>query len=125
MRIVFYLHLLGAAVWVGGLIVMSALAPAVRRATEDRSVISAMAQRFGVVSWIALGALVLTGAILAFDSWSQTLTVKVGLTLVVALLAAWHSVMGRAMTSRTRGVSQGLILVLSLVILWAAIGLDQ
>ena len=123
MTLVFYIHLLAATVWVGGLIVMATLVPAVRETTDDRAVLSAMARRFGTVSWLALGTLVLTGVILAFDSWSQTLVIKVGLTLVVALLAGWHSVMGSAMTARRRGLIQGLILILSLAILWAAISL--
>ena len=88
MTVVFYFHLLGATVWIGGLIVMGALVPVVRKATDDRAVIQAMARRFGVVSWIALAVLVVTGGVLAIDHWSQTLIIKVGLVLIVAMLAA-------------------------------------
>lgn len=123
MSFVFYTHLLAATVWVGGLIVMAGLVPAIRGVTDDRSVIQAMARRFGVISWVALGVLVLTGAVLAMDNWSQTLIVKTGLVLLVAMIAAWHSVMGNAQSARTRGATQGVILVLSLLILWAAISI--
>ena len=82
-----------------------------------------MARRFGVISWIALALLVVTGGVLAIDKWSQTLIIKIGLVLVVTMLAAWHSVMGREQSPKTRGATQGVILLLSLLILWAAISL--
>ncbi len=47
---------------------MGGLVPAVRKATDDRAVIQAMARRFGVISWIALGVLVVTGGVLATDN---------------------------------------------------------
>ena len=117
---VFYLHLLGATVWIGGLIVLGGLVPAVRQATDDREVIKAMARRFGVISWSALGLLVLTGGYMAVDFWSQTLAIKIGLVLLVAMLAGWHSIAGSQQSPRTRGMIQGAILVVSLVILWVA-----
>jgi len=123
MSFVFFIHLLAATVWVGGLIVMAGLVPAVREVTDDRSVIQAMARRFGVISWVALGVLVLTGAALAIDNWSQTLIVKIGLVLLVTMIAAWHSVMGSAQSARTRRATQGVIVALSLLILWAAISI--
>jgi putative copper export protein len=121
--VVFYLHVLSATVWIGGLIVMGGLVPAVRKATDDRAVIQAMARRFGVISWIALGVLVITGGVLATDNWSQTLIFKVGLVLIAVMLAAWHSVMGSNQSPKTRGVTQAVILLLSLVILAAALNL--
>ena len=120
---VFYIHLLGATVWIGGLIVMGGLVPAVRKATDDRAVIQAMARRFGAISWIALGLLFVTGGILAIDNWSQALIIKVGLVLMVMMLAAWHSVMGSDQSPKMRGAIQGVILVLSLLILAAAVAL--
>jgi len=123
MSFVFFIHLLAATVWVGGLIVMAGLVPAVREVTDDRSVIQAMARRFGVISWVALGVLVFTGAALAIDNWSQTLIVKIGLVLLVTMIAAWHSVMGNAQSARTRRATQGVIVALSLLILWAAISI--
>ena len=123
MSFFFFIHLLAATVWVGGLIVMAVLVPAVREVTDDRSVIQAMARRFGVISWVALGVLVFTGAALAIDNWSQTLIVKIGLVLLVTMIAAWHSVMGNAQSARTRRATQGVIVALSLLILWAAISI--
>lgn len=118
MRVIFYLHLLGATVWVGGLIVLGSLVPAVRKVTDDRMVIRAIAQRFGVVSWTALGLLVVTGLVMAFDRvWGTALMTKIGLVVVSAILAAWHTVGARDQSPALRGAIQGSILILALVIL--------
>lgn len=118
MKVIFYVHLLSATVWVGGLIVLGGLVPAVRSATDDRSVIQAMARRFGVISWIALGLLVLTGTLMVFDRvWTGTLIAKIGLVMLSALLAVWHTVAARDQSPAVRGAIQGVILILALVIL--------
>jgi putative copper export protein len=119
--ILFYFHLLAATVWIGGLIVLGGLIPAVRSVTDDRNVIRAMARRFGVISWTALGTLVLTGGVLAIHHvWSRTLILKVGLVLVTAMLAAWHTLAARDQSPRVRGIIQGVIMALGLVILGLA-----
>ena len=122
--IVFYIHLLAATVWIGGLIVLGGLIPAVRDVTDDRKVIQAVARRFGVISWTALGTLVLTGGVLAIDHvWNRTLILKVGLVLITAMLAAWHTIAAREQSPRVRGIIQGAILALGLVILGLATSL--
>lgn len=124
MRVVFYLHIIGAAVWVGGLIVVAALVPAVRKATDDREVIRAVARRFGVISWVALALQVTTGIIMILDrAWDQTLMLKIGLVMVSALLAAWHSVASRGQSAALRGATQGVILILALAIVWVGTAL--
>jgi len=121
LRFVFYIHLLSATVWVGGLIVLGGLVPAVRKTTDDRSVIQAIARRFGVMSWTALGLLVLTGTLMVFDrAWTGTLIAKIGLVMLSALLAAWHTMAAREQSPAVRGAIQGVILILALVILWLA-----
>ena len=120
--LVFYVHILGAKVWIGGLIVVAALVPAVRKATADREVIRAIARRFGVVSWIALGTQVLTGAWMAADRvWDTVLITKVSLVLVSAILAGWHTMAARSQSPALPGAIQGAILVLALLILGLAI----
>ena len=124
MDIVFYLHLVAATVWIGGLIVVAALVPAVRKVTTDREIIRAIARRFGVISWIALGTLVFTGAWMAADRlWDTVLITKVSLVLVSAVLAAWHTLAARNQSPALRGAVQGVILILALVILGLAINL--
>ena len=118
MNIVYYLHVLGATVWVGGLITLGALVPAVRRATDDREVLRSMARRFSLISWSALALQVATGLWMAIDRfpWSTTLNWKIGLVLISALLAAWHTTMAREQSPAVRGAIQGAILALALVI---------
>jgi len=122
--ILLYLHILGAAVWVGGLIVVGSLVPAVRDVTDDRDVIRAVARRFGVVSWIALAVQVTTGSLMLFDRvWNTTLSVKIALVLLSAILAGWHSLAARNQSPAVRGAIQGVILLLALLIVWLAIQL--
>lgn len=124
MDVLLYLHILGATVWVGGLITVALLVPAVRATTEDREVVRAVARRFGVVSWTALAVQVTTGTLLILDrAWTTTLSVKIGVVMVSAMLAAWHSLAARDQSPRVRGAIQGIILILALVIVWLAIQL--
>lgn len=118
MNVVYYLHVLGATVWIGGLITLGALVPAVRRTTDDREVLRSMARRFGVISWTALGVQVATGLWMAMDRfpWSAALNWKVGLVMISALLAAWHTTMAREQSPAVRGSIQGAILLMALVI---------
>ncbi len=123
MDILYYLHVLGATVWVGGLITLGGLVPAVRRVSEDKEVLRAMAKRFGVISWSALGIQVVTGLLIALDRfpWTPALHWKVGLVLVSAVLAGWHTVMARDQSPAVRGAIQGAILLLALAIVALAI----
>lgn len=124
MELAYYLHLLGTAVWVGGLIVIAATIPAVRRVTEERAVIAAIARRFGVVSWAAMALLVVTGLILlAGQSWTGLLLVKAALVLASILLASWHTLGARTHPPSTRALLQSTILLLALVILGLAVAL--
>lgn len=124
MRVVLYLHILGATVWVGGMIVVAALVPALRKATDDIEVVRAAARRFGTASWAALALQVTTGIILIFDRvWTGPLMLKIGLVMVSALLALWHQFFARDQSPAMRGAMQGLLLALGLVIIWIATGL--
>ncbi|MFQ5522149.1 MAG: hypothetical protein ACE5F5_01035 [Acidimicrobiia bacterium] len=114
---VFYFHLLAATVWVGGLIVLAGLVRAVRQVTDDRAVLQAIARRFSVLSWTALGVLVATGIIQVLDRpLTGVLLAKIGLVLISAMLAAWHTVAAREQSPAVRGAIQGIILVLALAI---------
>jgi len=61
-----FLHLLAAAVWIGGQIVLAALVPALRAAGPD--VPAAAARAFSRVAWPAFAVLLVTGA------WNLTAT---------------------------------------------------
>lgn len=123
MKTILYLHLIAATVWVGGLIVLASLVPAVRKVTPDRTVLQAIARRFGRVSWVALAVLVTTGlwmVSLGFG-WSNVLITKVSIVGVTAAIALWHSLAARNQSPAVRGILQSLVLVLSLVIVALAI----
>lgn len=125
MTYLLYIHVVAATVWVGGLIVMAGIVPAVQEVTDDRTVLRALAQRFGVLSWSALGILVITGIAMLLIGFnlSTTLTAKIGLVFASAALAAWHTVSARHQTPRRRGMIQATILLLALAIVALAINL--
>ena len=106
------------------MIVVAALVPALRKATDDLEVVRGAARRFGTVSWVALALQVTTGIILILDRvWTGQLVLKIGLVMVSALLALWHQLIARDQSPAMRGAMEGLILGLGLVIIWIATGL--
>ena len=113
-----FAHLLGAAIWTGGLITLAVLVTALRRAGADRALLQAAARRFGAASWSALGVLVVTGIWQVQElslSWTyDRLVLKI--TLVVL-----HQVTARRSSPALRGALQGLILVVSIGIFAAAV----
>lgn len=122
MQFLLYVHVIGAAVYVGGLITLALLVPAIRKATDDRSVIQAAARRFGVISWTALGLQVTTGTLMVLNRvWTQTLILKLGLVMLSVMIAAWHQVAARDQSPKVRGAIQGIILALALAIVWLAL----
>lgn len=124
MGLVFYLHLLAATVWVGGLITLGVIMSAARGANEDRIILSAIARRFGALSAAAMAVLVVTGLIQAARyGWTGLLLIKVSLVLASILLTIWHALGARTQPPATRGLIQGSILILALVILGLAVAL--
>jgi len=127
-----WIHLIATSVWVGGLITLAALVAAVRSVGADRSVLRAMAQRFGTVSWTAMGVAVITGVVqlsrsdvsLSDDSgYAATLFIKLTLVGVTAGLALFHQLTAKTSSPAVRGAAQGLILLTSLGIVAAAVAL--
>lgn len=122
--VVRFVHLLGAMVWVGGLITLGALVPAMRRAGADRSMLQAVARQFGRVSWTGFGLAVLTGGWAVIDYLDRpALPWKLGAVALAGGLALWHQLGAREQSPRTRGILQGLILLVSLGIVAAAVAL--
>lgn len=119
-----FLHLLGAMVWVGGLITLGALIPALRRAGADRAMLQAVARQFGRLSWVAFSLAVLTGGWAIIDYLDDpALPWKLGSVALAGGLALWHQLVARDQSPRTRGILQALILVASLGIVAAAVAL--
>ena len=101
-----FLHVLGAACWVGGMIVLGAVAvPAARRAGDraaGRRVVTSAARRFGAVGALAFVALAATGFALihhrgiALDDlgesdYGRRILAKIGLLAAMGVVALLHA----------------------------------
>ena len=117
--IVRWLHVLAMAFFVGGQLFLAAAVVPVERQAPDRERLRAIARRFGWGSLIALVVLVITGSALAghFGDWGRReLSIKLALVAVVAVVTVWH------MRRPNNHALEGLVFVLSLVIVF--LGLD-
>ncbi len=116
-QVAFWLHLLGAATWTGGLVVLAALVPALRRAGADRSILQAAARRFSVVGWAAMALAVLTGLwlMMSYEVPLALLGWKVGLVGAIVVLTAVHQLTASRTSPALRGTVQGVILLLSIL----------
>lgn len=125
LEILKWIHLLAAAVWTGGLIVLAFLVDAIRKQTDDREILRAMARRFGVVSWTALGIAIVTGFAMYTDydlPWSRFQT-KGTLIVIVVVLALVHQFTAKKSSPAVRGILQMAILIVSVLIFGAAVAL--
>jgi putative copper export protein len=120
-----WLHLVAAATWTGGLIVLAALVLALRRAGAERSLLQATARQFGKVSWAAMAVALATGvAQVELHGWPWTygrLHAKLGLVALTVALALWHQRTAATSSPAARGIVQLLILLASLAVFGAAV----
>ena len=101
-----FVHVLGAACWVGGMIVRGAVAvPAARRAgdpTAGRRVLTAATRRFGIVGALAFAALVASGFALIDhrgiplsdlheSDYGRRLLAKMGLLAAMGVVTVLHA----------------------------------
>jgi len=118
-----WVHLLAAATWTGGLIVLAFLVGAARKAGADVEILRVLARRFGVVSWTAMAVAVLAGLrlyTLTGRPWAD-LALKgtlIALSVGVSLL---HHFTARRSSPAMRGVQQVIILALAVGIFGAAV----
>lgn len=122
-----WLHLVAAATWTGGLIVLAALVVALRRAGAERSLLQATARQFGKVSWVAMVIAIATGvAQVELYGWPWTygrLHAKLGLVALTLGLALYHQRTAATSSPAQRGVVQLAILLASLAVFGAAVSL--
>lgn len=119
---VLYLHLLAMAFFVGGQLLLAAAVVPVERSSPDPERMRAIARRFGVGTVVALALLLATGIAMAshFHLWdSGTLQAKLALVVLVIGLTLVHVRYPRAHTL------QGVIFVLTLVIVWLGLELTR
>jgi uncharacterized membrane protein len=125
--VVRWLHLVAAATWMGGLIVLAALVVALRQAGAERPLLQAAARQFGRVSWTAMAVAVVTGVAQVQQlgwPWSYgRLHTKLGLVVLTVVLAAYHQRTAATSSPAARGVVQLLVLIASLAVFGAAVAL--
>lgn len=119
------LHLVAAAVWTGGLIVLGFLVSAIRSVTSDRAVLQATARQFSYLSWIAMAVALATGARLYFINKAQPgeFTLKWSLIAVAIAVAAVHQFTAKGTPPAIRGIMQLFIMLVSIGIFVAAVAL--
>jgi uncharacterized membrane protein len=121
---VHWLHLVAAAVWLGGMITLAVLVGVLRRAGVERAIIVAAARGFARVSWSALAVAVATGLaqvhMLALPWSYRALQVKVALVAVTALVALAHVRFARRLGPAARGALEAILLLLGLAMFGAA-----
>jgi putative copper export protein len=120
-ELVRYLHLLGLALFVGGqILLVVAIVPVLRDQREE--LMLSVARRFGVVSAVAIGVLLVTGIAMAshFSRWQdETLQAKLAVLVVVAVLTGLHIA-----TPRSRGISIALV-ASSLLVVWLGVAMTH
>ncbi len=91
-----FIHVLAAAVWVGGQIVLAGVVPRLRKVGPEAT--SAAANGFAMVAWPAFVLAFVTGIwnMIAADdtrssAWQATLGIKILLVVVAGFSAALHS----------------------------------
>jgi len=123
-----WIHIVAAAVWVGGQITVAALVPALRNAGATTDQIRTAARRFGAVAWAAIGVSVATGIIqlvrLDYPTRGNTALVVKLLLVGIAVAVAWfHQIVARSAPPALRGALEGTLLLLALAIVAAAVAL--
>ena len=118
--VVRFLHILAVAFFVGGqLLLVVAVAPAVRRLGDDDAM-RLIARRFGIASVVALALAISTGIAMAsqFSLWSSNvLQLKLMLLVLAGFLTGLHVV-----TPASRAVAYGIV-ASSLLVLWLGVEL--
>ncbi len=119
------LHLIGSSVWLGGMILMGAFVPTVRKLDSSGTIIKALANRFGQVGWTAYFIAIFSGLAMFLYGWSfSTLNtyfhIKLGLLLVTGVLTYIHS-KATNLEPKFKGMIQGVILLCTFGIFYTAI----
>lgn len=115
-----FLHVLAAAIWVGGQVVLGGLVPTLRRSFPDSTRV--VARAFARVAWPAFVVAFVTGMWNLFDvtvgeqttEYQITVGVHVVLAVVAAAAAVVHSV-GRSRVALALGGAVGLVASLATV----------
>lgn len=124
-ELVKWIHLIAAAVWTGGLLVLAVLVTAIRKVTDDREVLRASARAFGVVSWTAMGVAIIAGTWMYTEwglPWSD-FAIKGTLIATAIVLTFVHQITARRTSAALQGIIQLAIILVSIGIFGAAVAL--
>ena len=137
------IHIVAAAYWLGGLIVLAVVAVVARRNLDPaafRNVMARAGRAFlagSVIAWLAIavsGVAMATSHLhslgeLRATSWGNTLETKTGLALVAVALTAAHSVAGGSNRSagwiRASRFLSPMILIVTVGIFYLAVRLSE
>ena len=91
-----FTHLIGSSIWLGGMILMGAFVPTVRKLDASGTIIKALANRFGQVGWVAYFIAIFSGIGMFLYGWSFGMLnsyfhIKFGLIVVTGVLTYVHS----------------------------------
>jgi putative copper export protein len=109
-----FLHVLAAAIWVGGQIALAGVVPTLRRVSPEAT--RSVARAFARLAWPAFAVLVITGLwnIAEVDvtntdtAYQVTLMVKITLAVLSGVFAAIHAVGRSKLTIAVGGALGGL-----------------
>lgn len=122
-----WIHLVAAATWMGGLVVLGPLVMTLRKEGVGREGLRAAARQFARVTWVAMGIAVATGllqVVWMHLPWSYgRLHIKLGAVGLTIAIALFHQLTARRSSPAVRGVFQLSILVSSLGVFAAAVAL--
>jgi putative copper export protein len=109
-----FLHVIAAAIWVGGQFALAGVVPVLRREAPEST--KAVARAFARLAWPAFAVLVVTGlwSLVAIDvadtptEYQVTVFAKIALSMVAATAVAVHSI-GRSKLALALGGAIGAI----------------
>lgn len=109
-----YLHVLAAAIWVGGQLTLAGLLPGLRALGPDAP--RTIARRFNRIAWPAYGVLVATGVWNLFEvsfgdrdtDWQVTLFVKLVVVALSGVAALTHAMSASRAVLAVGGAMAGL-----------------
>ncbi len=121
-----WLHVLSAAVWVGGLLTLVLIIPTARRSGSTGREIRAMGRAYGRVAWPAVVIAIGSGITMVLREhldWlgDQKLLTKTGLSAVAVALIAWHQAKTPSGARVTKGAIRMLLLLVGVALFSIAI----
>ncbi|HXM57685.1 MAG TPA: DUF4149 domain-containing protein [Candidatus Dormibacteraeota bacterium] len=129
MTVLIWLHIVGAALWLGGLVTLAMVVLVALRTLpreQFRAFVRQAGWAFGALSAVAWLLIAASGLPLAAQlGWPTPIRVKTGLAVAVVLASALHVVTGRQTDSPislliSRGLALGVFLA-TLVIVWLGV----